>query len=332
MHDRTLVAREISRGLFDAAALLDEDQRILDVNDAFIQLSGMNRRRVQKCIDEGARLFDLFATQGNAAVIEGFRAAWDTRQPIRMAEIPLRAGDVVMTAWLAFIPIVDEAGRCVAIQVVVRDVTAEARMQEHFRQLLAESQARADELEQKVAERTLELQELLQEVTRLARVDPLTGLLNRRAFTEFANQALALARRNDRSLALLMCDLDFFKKVNDGFGHAAGDAILVGAAQALTTRLRSTDRVARFGGEEFVVLLTETERDIVLEVGGRCCESVRQLPFAELVPGKDAPQTISIGAAIFPEHGDTLDALLSRADEALYRAKEGGRDRVVMAR
>ena len=332
MHDRTLVARQISRGLFDAAALIDERQGILEFNDAFAQLAGMNRRRVQKRIDDGARLFDLFGTEGNAAVVENFRAAWESRQPIRMAEIPLRAGNVVMTAWIAFIPIVDEDARCVAIQVVLRDVTAEARMQDHFRQLLGESQARADELEQKVAARTTELQGLLQEVTRLARVDPLTGLLNRRAFTEFATQALAIARRNNRIVALLMCDLDFFKRVNDSFGHAAGDAILVGTAQALATRLRSTDRVARLGGEEFVVLLTETERGVVLEVGDRCCASVRQLPFAELVPGKDTPQTISIGAAIFPAHGDTLDALLRRADEALYRAKEEGRDRVVMAR
>lgn len=79
-------------------------------------------------------------------------------------------------------------------------------------------------------------------------------------------------------------------------------------------------------------MLTETERDVVLEVGGRCLAAVRALPVAELVPGKDTPQTVSIGAAIYPDHGADLDELLRRADEALYRAKEQGRNRVVMAK
>lgn len=327
MFDNT-VARAILDGLFDPAVILDSEGRPTAMNDAFVQLFGATRRRVQKRIDDGASVFDLLGAADDA-LRPRFTEAWGSVRPTRMAEVVLAIGDGTTTAWIALIPVIEGSSR--ALVLVLRDVTAEARMQGHFRQLLAESQARADELENKVKERTAELQEALEQVTALSRTDPLTGALNRRAFTELANHALALAARHQRVVGVLMCDLDFFKKLNDGFGHQCGDVVLVATAKSLHDHVRGTDRVARFGGEEFVVLLTETTRDAVFAVGDRICKAIRALPMAELVPDKKTPQTISIGVAMAPNHGYDLEALLRKADEALYVAKDGGRDRVVIA-
>ncbi len=319
-------ARAILDGLFDPCALLDAAGRPAAMNDAFVQLLSAPRRRVQKRIDDGATAFDLLGAPTLRARCEEARMGG---APVRLAEVPLVCGDQALTGWIALVPVVDGDAR--AVLLVLRDVTAEARMQSHFRQLLAESQARADDLDKKVKERTAELQEVLEEVTRLSRTDPLTGALNRRAFTEIASHTLQLAERHQRVVGFLMCDLDFFKKLNDGFGHQAGDIVLVATSKALLASVRGTDRVARFGGEEFVVMLTETTREAVLAVGERVCASIRALPCAELVPGKDTPQTVSVGIAIAPDHGHDLEELLRRADEALYEAKHGGRDRVAVA-
>jgi diguanylate cyclase (GGDEF)-like protein len=321
--DAFTAARSILDGMFDAAALVDDAGKPSAMNDAFVAVSGENRRKLKKRLDEGATVFDLLGAP--PAVRSAFGEARETKRAVRLVEIALGTAEPI-TAWIALVPLEE------SVLLVIRDVTAEARMQRHFKELLDESRARAEDLEKKVQARTAELGNLLEEVTRLSRTDPLTGALNRRAFTDAAEHALGLATRHSRVVGVLMCDLDHFKKLNDGYGHAAGDAMLVATAGALHAHVRSTDRVARFGGEEFVVLLTETTREAAALIGDRICTAIRELPYATLVPGKTAPQTTSVGVAIFPDHGADLETLLRRADEALYEAKSGGRDRVVVCR
>lgn len=321
--DAFTAARSLLDGMFDAAALVDEKGGAAAMNDAFVAITGENRRKLKRRVDEGASAFDLIGAP--QTVRAAFGEARETKRPVRLVEIELKTADPI-TAWIALVPLED------VVLLVVRDVTAEARMQRHFRQLLDESRARAEDLEKKVQERTAELGNLLEEVTRLSRTDPLTGALNRRAFTDAAQHALSLAARHARVVGIVMIDLDHFKKLNDGFGHAAGDAMLVATAGALHAHVRSTDRVARFGGEEFVVLLTETTREAAVVIGERICAAIRELPYATLVPGKTTPQTTSVGVAVFPDHGADLEELLKKADEALYEAKTGGRDRVVVCR
>lgn len=155
--------------------------------------------------------------------------------------------------------------------------------------------------------------------------DPLTAVLNRRGFAEF--HARARLRRTEQALAVMSIDLDFFKAINDRHGHAVGDLVLVDVAGVIRNALRDSDAVARFGGEEFVVLLPGTQLARAELVAQRIQDTLRQ-------PRPDAglPRyTLSIGIACQARGEETLDSLLLRSDRALYRAKQLGRDRVEVA-
>lgn len=171
----------------------------------------------------------------------------------------------------------------------------------------------------------LRSQQLMNRLRFLVDTDPLTGLKNRRAFLRALKQELARAKRNRHSMAVLMLDVDRFKSINDRFGHPVGDAVLVALSDALTACARNYDTVARFGGEEFTVLLPETDAAGALVVAERIRAAVRSSALGPLELGS---VTVSLGVALAPLEPDDEDALLRRADEQLYRAKEGGRDRV----
>lgn len=165
-----------------------------------------------------------------------------------------------------------------------------------------------------------------QKLVEFATIDSLTGALNRRAFMETAHTAVTLARRHERPLSLLMLDADFFKAINDSYGHHVGDATLVRLSALARTCVRTTDSFGRLGGEEFAILLPETDGERAAEVAERLLAAVRT---AE-VPGDNGAIirfTISIGlAALTPKIAD-VDDLLRQADRALYCAKSQGRDR-----
>ncbi len=165
---------------------------------------------------------------------------------------------------------------------------------------------------------------------RLASTDALTGLTNRRRFVELAERELARARRYDAEVALVVIDLDHFKRVNDEHGHAAGDAVLASTAAVLARDLRDLDVVARHGGEEFALLLPQTSAAGAVEVAER---ARRRLADAVVTIGAAQVRiTASMGVATIRGPAATsLDHLLRRADAALYRAKELGRDRVEAA-
>lgn len=153
-------------------------------------------------------------------------------------------------------------------------------------------------------------------------LDPLTQVLNRRGFDDAYQREKALLRRKQRPMTLMSLDLDFFKAINDRHGHATGDRVLAHVARLVGSALRETDHLARFGGEEFVVLLPDTHAERAAIVARRIRELLCQ-PCDEELP----PCTISIGIACQSRSDESLDSLLLRADAALYRAKENGRDR-----
>ena len=163
------------------------------------------------------------------------------------------------------------------------------------------------------------------EARRLSLTDGLTGLWNYRYFTMTIGKEIDRAARFGRPLSLLLLDLDHFKLVNDVFGHPRGDAVLVELASRLRGQVRDVDLLARYGGEEFVVVLPETDRDGAVHAAERIGAAVRRRPFGE---GEEQPVdvTLSMGIAVYPDHGTTASTLLRRADEALYAAKRGGRD------
>ncbi len=153
----------------------------------------------------------------------------------------------------------------------------------------------------------------------LSVTDELTGVFNRRQFGQVLHMEWKRAIRFQRDLSLLMCDVDHFKNYNDTYGHPKGDEILRGLGQLLTANLREVDTVARFGGEEFVILLPDTDKNGALAVA----EKLRHL-----VQEKMGGVTISIGIAHFPEDVAEMDDLIDHADIALYDAKDAGRNKV----
>jgi diguanylate cyclase (GGDEF)-like protein len=163
------------------------------------------------------------------------------------------------------------------------------------------------------------------EAQRLSITDGLTGLWNYRYFTMTVGKEIERSARFGRPLALLMLDIDLFKSVNDTYGHQRGDAVLVELAGRIRGQVRDVDTVARYGGEEIVVILPETDEAGAAQAAERICDAVRRRPFGE--PGQaEVDVTVSIGAAVFPTHGGSSTTLLRRADEALYQAKDAGRD------
>jgi len=160
----------------------------------------------------------------------------------------------------------------------------------------------------------------------MATTDGLTGLFNKRAMLEQAAQKVAAASRFGRKLSVLVTDIDFFKKVNDTYGHDVGDVVIKGLGEILKRQKRTTDVVARFGGEEFVLLCEQTDEAGALMLGERIREELAKTVFH--TPNGPLTVTCSVGAATFPEAGETWDTLFRAADEALYSSKRGGRNRV----
>lgn len=166
--------------------------------------------------------------------------------------------------------------------------------------------------------------ELLKE---LSNTDPLTRIYNRRYLMEAMEREFERARRRKEPLSLVMIDIDHFKQVNDTYGHQEGDIVLAGAAALIAKAIRGYDICARYGGEEFVVVLPETSLNQALQFADRFRTDVQKIPFGGSL--KQLTITISLGVATFPsERVDCLDSLFRQADEAMYRAKQKGRNRV----
>ncbi len=162
----------------------------------------------------------------------------------------------------------------------------------------------------------------------LAMQDELTGLTNRRSILGTLEQQLAMARRNGQPLSLLMLDLDHFKRVNDSFGHLAGDAVLRQVAAGIASRLRAQDVAGRYGGEEFLVILPGTTVDGAVQLAEKLRTSIAA-DRIEIGEGRSVTITISVGVCGgVPTVGERVEGLIDAADQALYQAKENGRDRV----
>ncbi len=166
------------------------------------------------------------------------------------------------------------------------------------------------------------------DLRRLADSDPLTGLMNRRSFLSVAETALQGTRSSDR-LGILMGDIDHFKLVNDTYGHPAGDEVIRYIGNTISATLRAKDRVARFGGEEFVVLLLDVTESEMMMLAERVRAAIAERPVT--FEGRDIAVTMSFGAALARDGDRDVDAVIERADFALYEAKTSGRNKVTSA-
>lgn len=175
-------------------------------------------------------------------------------------------------------------------------------------------------------EKRLQAERRAAELGEQAITDPLTRTRNRRGITIAVLEAMAHAERYSHPLSVAMIDIDHFKEVNDSYGHKAGDRVLEGVASILVEHLRMPDKVGRYGGEEFLLVLPETGLDQTHKIAERIRAAVSRSEFD--IGEQKVKLTISIGATLF-EKAEDLEQLLSRADQALYEAKQSGRNLVV---
>lgn len=258
---------------------------------------------------------------GSVAVVMGMLLAWLLlgrfgRPLVDIAQVARR---IEAGALDTPIPVTTHSRELEQLSTALRSMTEKLVGRE--RDLIAANEG----LELRVAERTEALATANAALARLAHHDALTGLPNRRAADERLNAELARQRRYGGEMALLLVDVDHFKRINDGHGHAVGDAVLRDVALRLQASVRESDFCARFGGEEFVVLLTETD-----EGGARLVAEKLRAAVAAPMSGPVATVTASFGLAV-SARGEEAGSLLERADEALYRAKVHGRNRVELA-
>jgi diguanylate cyclase (GGDEF)-like protein len=181
-------------------------------------------------------------------------------------------------------------------------------------------------LAEKVAQRTKELEESHEELKQLSMTDPLTGLFNRRSCEEKFQNEINRFKRTQESFSIILSDIDHFKKINDNYGHNIGDQVLVETARIIKNYSRKTDMVFRWGGEEFLFILTGTEINGGVIVGEKIRSSIEKNEF--LYNGNNVPVTMSFGVSIY-EEGQTMEECIAQADENLYKAKKAGRNRVV---
>lgn len=172
-----------------------------------------------------------------------------------------------------------------------------------------------------------ELEKALNEVEILATIDFMTNIPNRRYFVSLVEREFSLAIRKKRLFAVLMIDIDFFKKINDVYGHRIGDKAIKSVANEIMTMLRKEDLAARWGGEEFVVFLSDANQKDAMIVGERIREKIHQLCLE--IEDKKIKMTVSVGVTTFHCQDQTFDDVLHRADLGLYEAKHNGRNKVV---
>jgi diguanylate cyclase (GGDEF)-like protein/PAS domain S-box-containing protein len=312
----------------DAIVAVDVDGTISSWNRSADRLFGLEQaaalgREVGLLVDgdEGA-LVELVATARSGTTVRN--------HPL----IGRRGDGSTFHAEMTLAPVFDDEGRIVSVSLIARDVTERKRQEAEIAALNAALAGRVRDLHRANAELEAALaqveatqQELLRlnaALERQATTDALTGLKNRVVFQNSIVEMIAVAERQGAHLSLLLVDVDHFKRVNDTRGHQEGDRVLRAIASALAAHVREQDIVARFGGEEFAVLLPNTELGPALSVAEHLRRACRNAVAIEPC------LTVSIGVAGYAP-GDSEVTLIGRADAALYGAKAEGRDRVVAA-
>jgi diguanylate cyclase (GGDEF)-like protein/PAS domain S-box-containing protein len=273
----------------EAILITDSDNRILAVNPAFTRLTGYEINEIR------GESPNLLASGQTPA--ETYRAMWDTLEQAGFWQgeiLDRRKDGTLYPKWMSISTVRDAEGKLSHYIASFTDIT-----------------------ERKKAEA---------QISQLAYHDALTSLVNRFSLQRQLEQALAMARREQRALAVIFLDLDRFKTINDTMGHAMGDDLLVEVARRLLDNVRDSDIVARLGGDEFVVVLTEVEdAGAAAHVADKILQAVAK-PYR--IGEQDLRSTASLGLAFYPNDGEDGDTLMKNADTAMYHAKSLGRNNV----
>jgi diguanylate cyclase (GGDEF)-like protein/PAS domain S-box-containing protein len=295
-----------------ALIVFDRENRVVDWNNAAEAIFGWPRLDML-----GQTLERIVSEPDRNYVLKVMEQAWAGGVVTGSNHNLTREGRTILCRW-SNVAQKDGNGNTIGVLSLAEDITETQKMRDEIE---AANQSLRTQIKQ--------IQSLQDELREQALHDPLTNLFNRRYFHELLERELAQCERDSKPLSLVMIDIDYFKQINDSFGHQTGDRVLVALADILRSSTRSGDSVFRFGGEEFVIILPGMDA----EIGMERAESLRRI-FAELMihtEDGDAKTTLSAGIATWPTHALDAKRLLSKADKALYAAKEAGRNRILVA-
>ena len=287
LRSASLYARSLIEASLDPLVTISLEGKITDLNEAATAVTGVPRNLLM-----GMDFSVYFTDPDKARAIfqEALTKGFVTNYPLTMRHMSGKLTEVLYNASVYH----NEKGEAAGVAVKARDIS---------------ERRRAEQAEE------------------LASRDSLTELYNHRTFYALLNDEVVRAQRYNRPVSLLMLDIDHFKRVNDSYGHPAGDAILKGLSGLLMKQARTIDRVCRYGGEEFTVILTETEAAAAINIAERLRAAVECQSF-DIGGGKVISVTVSIGVAAYPQHVSSQEELVKASDIALYAAKQGGRNRV----
>jgi len=305
--DRTRTEEELYRSesflntIFDSFHdpfnIVDRDYRIVKFNDAYARMKNLSAS-------------DLFgkicyeALHGRNSVCEDcvIEKTFQCKDPCaKEKKIPQADGTDLWVEIYTY-PILDPQGSVTHVVEYTRDIT-----------------------DRKISEE--EKKQLIENLNHLSTTDSLTGLANRRALTDMLQYEITRSQRYDKDLSLILCDIDRFKAINDTYGHAAGDAALQAVSEALTSSLRKTDILGRYGGDEFMIILPETSLAGAKMLGEKVRIAVSEIKL-NVANNKRTGLSLSLGVAGCCAPAEDIDTLVRLADSALYLSKQGGRNKV----
>lgn len=290
----------IFESINDPFNIIDSDYRIIKANESYAQMRG---KTIEQLI--GKRCYEVLQNRGSICEGCSVRVTFETGEPHTKEKLA-DYGKTSEKIWLEIYtyPVFDEMGRVVSVIEYTRDIT-----------------------QRKKAER--ERDSLLNRLQHLSRTDDLTGLLNRRALIERLDEETRRAQRYMSDLALIIADIDYFKEINDTYGHDAGDKVLQIISSLIKDLLRQTDIIGRYGGDEFLLILPQTSKRGAIEIAERIHSTVKDYDM-HIGVQKPVKTTVSLGVAQFNIDKEDINGLIKRADNALYIAKGRGRNRVYL--
>lgn len=289
---------------------------IKDLDQRFTYVNKMARTLFDRPIEEiiGKSAGDLIGKSKSKEYDHLDHQLLKTKKTVEGIE-KLSLGDKTLHYWTVKAPLFDDEGNLTSLIGMSTDITKNVELEKGYKEA-------NKALKNKIEEIT-KLQETLWEQ---ATQDPLTQLFNRRYFNENSNTEIQKSKRSKKPLALLLLDADYFKRINDQFGHDIGDQVLIKVAKIMIGECRRTDIVCRYGGEEFVILMPDANEKIAFDRA----EKIRLRYQKEVSEFLKTPSSISIGIAMWNSNIKTIEELTKAADNAMYQAKENGRNQVVV--
>ncbi len=310
--------------LTEGVMMLDRSGRILLVNEAMAQIAGRRDVSVGRLIDE----LDWVGMPDAPQDMRPWRVTLETGSGVERIRMVIGRKERSRVVLVTCAPLdADLSGKQARARrrpplgclVVMVDQTSLERAHERLSRALTELQGAHEQIRQKN-----------EELFRLATRDPMTGCLNRRAFFEQAGVLKETANLEGRPVAVVMCDIDHFKSFNDRYGHAVGDEVIKAVAGIYNSSAREADRVCRYGGEEFCILLPDCEEAVALAVADTLRRQVQDAAGASIDHDPRLTITSSFGVAVTRSTRTSLETLIDQADQALYQSKRNGRNRCTL--